>query len=76
MTALISRQRPLAVLAASFVIAAAMLPPVAANAAGKPAAPAAKKVEFHTEPQPLANGYAPFAGEPFFLLTDAAYGSG
>jgi uncharacterized protein YfaS (alpha-2-macroglobulin family) len=29
----------------------------------------------HTEPQPLENAYAPFAGEPFFLLSDATFGS-
>ena len=27
------------------------------------------------DPQPLANAYAPFAGEPFFLLSDATFGS-
>ncbi len=29
----------------------------------------------HTEPQPLANSHTPFAGEPFFLLSDATFGS-
>ncbi|HEX7639213.1 MAG TPA: MG2 domain-containing protein, partial [Burkholderiaceae bacterium] len=29
----------------------------------------------HTEPQPLDNSWTPFSGDPFFLLTDATYGS-
>lgn len=29
----------------------------------------------HTSPAPLDNTYTPFAGEPFFLLTDASFGS-
>jgi uncharacterized protein YfaS (alpha-2-macroglobulin family) len=39
------------------------------------AAAAASAAAPHTEPQPLGNTYAPFAGEPFFLLSDATFGS-
>ncbi len=47
------------------LVAAALLTAPAGHAA-KPAAP---------EEPPLANYREPFVGEPFFLLTDAAYGS-
>jgi uncharacterized protein YfaS (alpha-2-macroglobulin family) len=78
LTAHLAKYRPLVAAAA---LAAAALSPAATSAAGKPAgaskaasAVAARPV-FQTEPQPLANAYTPFAGEPFFLLTDATFGS-
>ena len=49
----------------------------AAPAAKPKAAPAAAgpKVEPPDAPMPLANARSPFVGEPFFLLSDATYGS-
>lgn len=70
-------------LAAALALAAVALLPASAPAAAKPAAKAvakpvaakADKPTFATEPQPLANDWKPFTGEPFFLLTDATFGS-
>jgi uncharacterized protein YfaS (alpha-2-macroglobulin family) len=80
LTAHLAKYRPLVIAA---VLAAAALPPVSTSAADKPAAAkktppapaAAARPVFKTEPQPLANDYKPFVGEPFFLLTDATFGS-
>ena len=83
LTAHLARYRLLIIAAA---LAAAALSPVSTSAADKPVAArktppagangAAARPVFNTEPQPLANAYKPFAGEPFFLLTDATFGSG
>jgi hypothetical protein len=76
--------------AASAASAAASAPASKPAAAAKPAASGAKatpaalppapvhahKGAPHAEPQPLDNAHTPFAGEPFFLLTDASFGSG
>ena len=69
---------------AAFALAAVALDAASAPTAARPAAKAASKPalarpaapKFATEPQPLANDWKPFAGEPFFLLTDATFGSG
>ncbi len=61
------RTLPLALCAASAVAALALLLPVSpAQAADKAEPP----------PQPLMNSRSPYAGEPFFLLSDATFGSG
>jgi len=77
-TARISRTlAPVATLSAALALALS-LPADAAPAAkakGKAAVAAAPAARFDTEPQPLPDGWTPFAGDPFFLLTDATFGS-
>lgn len=70
--------RPLAPLAAALALALALSPAgavPAAKAKAKAPAAAASSPRFVTEPQPLPDTWTPFAGEPFFLLTDATFGS-
>jgi len=67
--------RPFVPLALALALAAA-LPPADAVPAAKAKAPAAAPApRFDTEPQPLPQGWTPYTGDPFFLLTDATFGS-
>lgn len=63
---------------AAALAAAAAAPPVACAAPAAHAgarAPGLPERTPRVDPQPMATDWSPFAGDPFFLLTDASYGS-